>query len=101
MFSLTRLLRRGPTSLPKTLNNLGKVENIFSLVHFEWDRRKGRGFIARKWMEILHWIVHNMDPSEPERKSPTEEAVDAHHHVHVEIPGKDFIQKSTKRSVLT
>ena len=29
-----------------------------------------------------------MDPSEPKRKSPTEEAVDAHHHVHVEIPGK-------------
>ena len=28
-----------------------------------------------------------MDPSEPKRKSPTEEAVDAHHHVHVEIPG--------------
>ena len=27
-----------------------------------------------------------MDPSEPERKSPTEEAVDAHDHVHVEIP---------------
>ena len=88
MFSLTRLLRRGPTSLPKTLNNLGKVDKFFSLVHFEWDRRKGRGFRARKLMEILHWIVHNMDPSEPERKSPTEEAVDAHHHVHVEIPGK-------------
>jgi len=27
-----------------------------------------------------------MDPSEPERKSTAEEAVNTHHHVHVEIP---------------
>ena len=36
---------------------------------------------------VSHWIVHYMDPPEPKRESATEEAVDAHHHVHVEIPG--------------
>ena len=36
---------------------------------------------------VSHWVVHYMDPPEPKWKGATEEAVDAHHHVHVEIPG--------------
>ena len=45
----------------------------------------------------LHWIVDDMDFAEPKRKSAAEEAVDAHHHVHVEIPG--FEKDLTKLSI--
>ena len=74
MFSLTRLLSSGPTSFPNTLNNL-EEPIIERNLHLQAMKR------------VSHWIVHYMDPPEPKWESATKKAVDAHHHVHVEIPG--------------
>ena len=68
MFSFTRPLRRGPTSLPKTLNSL----------------MVGGATCLMRWIYI-HWFVDYVDLAEPEREGTTEEVVDAHDHAHVEV----------------